>query len=167
MDPGSPPCRRKKQYDPGWPQWGGGERMNREQQRARVVDTSAGSGRVKGPGEAARLRWGSEPKHPACQSPKIEGLKKEEGIKGRGPGSWKRTLVSEKQGQRHPGPPLPKLTRPQLAPGRGPSTLEFVQALVAGPLLPTPPLLMWLPAAACGRPNPCAQGTGTFQQGKK
>lgn len=146
---------------------GGGERMNREQQRARVVDTSAGSGRVKGPGEAARLRWGSEPKHPACQSPKIEGLKKEEGIKGRGPGSWKRTLVSEKQGQRHPGPPLPKLTRPQLAPGRGPSTLEFVQALVAGPLLPTPPPFSCgcrqLPAVA---PTPALKARGLSNRGK-
>lgn len=80
--------------------------------------------------------------------------------------------MGEKQGQGHLGsPPLPtphpELRRPQLAPSRGPSTLEFGQALVAVPLLLPPPLLMWLPAAACGRPNPCAQGTGTFQQGKK
>ena len=78
--------------------------------------------------------------------------------------------MGEKRGQRHLGPPSPssELMRPQLAPGRGPSTLELGQALVAASLLPShPPLLMWLPAAACGRPNSCAQGTGTFQQGKK
>lgn len=76
--------------------------------------------------------------------------------------------MGKKQGQGHAGPSLShKLRHPQLAPSRGPSLLEFGQALVVAPASPITPLLMWLSAAACGRPNLCAQGTGTFQQGKK
>lgn len=78
--------------------------------------------------------------------------------------------MGEKRGQGHPGPPSPssELMRPQLAPGRGPSTLELGQALVAASLYPSHPTFSCgcrqLPAVA---PTPALKATGTFQQGKK
>lgn len=75
--------------------------------------------------------------------------------------------MSEKQGQRHPGPPLPKLMRPQLAPGRGPSTLEFVQALVAGPLLPSHPPSHVVAGSCLRSPQPLRSRHGDFPTGEK
>lgn len=75
--------------------------------------------------------------------------------------------MSEKQGQRHPGPAPPKLVRPQLAPGRGPSTLEFVQAGVGAPSSPlSPPFscgCRQLPAVA---PTPVLKARGLSNRGK-
>lgn len=70
-----------------------------------------------------------------------QGQKKAERGQARGLGSYRRASVGEKQGQGHGSrpPPSPELRRLQLAPGRGPSTLELGQAPVAVPLLPSHP----------------------------
>lgn len=77
--------------------------------------------------------------------------------------------MGEKQGQGHPhpAPRSPELRCPQLAPGRGPSTLEFGQALVAVPLLPSHSHFLCgcrqLPAVA---PTPALKARGLSNRGK-
>lgn len=77
--------------------------------------------------------------------------------------------MGEKRGQGHPGPPSPssELMRPQLAPGRGPSTLELGQALVAASLYPSHPTFSCgcrqLPAVA---PTPALKARGLSNRGK-
>lgn len=135
----------------------------------RVVDRSASSGGAKGQGEAARLGWGSKPKHPAFQSPKVPGSEKksreakEEALGAVGGPQWVRSKVRGIRAL----PFFPKLRRLQLAPGRGPSTLEFGQAVVPIPLLPSHPHFLCgcrqLPAVA---PTPALKARGLSNRGK-
>lgn len=72
MDTGSPPSRRKNFVD-SWSLDGPKKRKGGNYQRMTVLDRLPGSGGVKGQGEAARLGWGSELRHPAFLSPKVPG----------------------------------------------------------------------------------------------
>lgn len=147
---------------------GGGEGTNRERgwrtdQQAvvglRVRERQPDSGGDQNPGILLFSRPRSQVGKERMGKGKVEAL----AAVGRS------ALVGEKQGQGHPGPPrpCPKLMRPQLAPGRGPSTLEPGQALVAAPLLPSHPPSHVVAGSCLRSPQPLRSRHGDFPTGEK
>lgn len=104
-----------------------------------------------------------------AQGPQARKEKKKGEAKAEASAAVGETQVGERSKVRVSGPPcLPRINAPIASPRQAAApTLELGQALVEASLLRSPALLMWLPAAACGRPNPCAQGSGDFPTGEK